>query len=256
MRSSGGNDGRAEWFGNTVQFTTIQVGRRQPFYPTHGSLPQAADAMADIHSSTDTAASALPRAHRVSASRHGLLLRENLFLHKPPQWFNRTPRHNLRHALHGSDAIQRPRCVVHHGSGEISGLGAATTRLLPTKAGALPQGCLVDLVRRAWALLTALPFRNLPSATSATGTKYGRAATGADWPRDIDDSQPPRDWCVQPATAPVPVLGGELMQKARADDAREPVEQRAFAGSYILAGRPGLARDQCSSTLATAPVRR
>lgn len=36
------------------------------------------------------------------------------------------------------------------------------------------------------------------------------------------------------------------MQKARADDAREPVEQRAFAGSYILAGRPGLARDQCS----------
>lgn len=39
-----------------------------------------------------------PRAHRVSASRHGLLLRENLFLHKPPQWFNRAPRHNLRHA--------------------------------------------------------------------------------------------------------------------------------------------------------------
>lgn len=61
MRSSGDNDGRAEWFGNTVQFTTIQVGRRQPFYPTQGSLPLAADAMADIHSNTDTntAASAL-----------------------------------------------------------------------------------------------------------------------------------------------------------------------------------------------------
>lgn len=45
------------------------------------------------------------------------------------------------------------------------------------------------------------------------------------------------------------------MQKARADDAREPVEQLAFAGWYILAGRLGLALDQCSSTLATAPVR-
>lgn len=95
---------------------------------------------------------------------------------------------------------------------------------------------------RAWALLTALQCsfpEPAPSATSATGTKYGRAATGTDWPRDTDDSQPPRDWCVQPATAPVPVLGGELMQKARADGAREPVEQRAFAGSYIFAGRPG-----------------
>lgn len=87
---------------------------------------------------------------RIGYQRLGMVFycARTCFCINPPQWFNRTPRHNLRHALHGSDAIQRPRCVVHHGSGEISGLGAATTRLLPTKAGALPQGCLVDLVRR------------------------------------------------------------------------------------------------------------